>query len=170
MANIVATSGASDANSYCTISQAEAYFLDRLHKATWTDAEGSDKQAALIWATRLLDEICDWLGSKTGNLDDQALRWPRNFIYDSDNNNLPNTSIPFFLRDATAEFAIHLLAEDRTLETNRGMMGFSEIKIDVINLKIDKGKAKKLMPPSVWTMVRYYCSYIGTGQRTTIRI
>lgn len=169
MANIVATVGASNANSYCTISEAENYFLDRLHNTIWTTAEGSDKQAALIWATRLLDEICDWLGSKTGDLT-QALRWPRDFIYDPDGNNHPNTSIPQFLKNATAEFAFHLLGEDRTLETNRGMMGFSEIKVDVIDLKINQSKAKKLMPPSVWTIVRPYCTYKGTGQRKTVRV
>lgn len=169
MANIIATPGASDANSYCTIKEAETYFQDRLHKTNWTSAEGTSKQPALIWATRLLDEICVWDGKKTNDLD-QALRWPRDFIYDPDGDSLPNTSIPQFLKDATAEFAMSLIGEDRTLETNRGLMGFTEIKIDVITLKIDKNKAKKLMPNSVWTMVRRYCSYEGAGTRRIVRV
>jgi len=168
MARLVTTAGSASANSYCSISEAEDYFIDRLHKSDWSGASGSEKQAGLIWATRLLDEICDWHGIKV--TDAQALRWPRNYVTDPDGYLLESDEIPVFLKRATAEFAMYLIAEDRTLETNRGLMGFKSIKVDVISLTIDKAKAKKLMPPSVWTMVRPYAAYKGTGQRTTVRV
>ena len=61
---LVATPGASNANSYTTVAEATAYFESRLYRSTWENADPADQTVALIWATRVLDEQIDWLGTK----------------------------------------------------------------------------------------------------------
>ena len=44
---IIATPGASNANSYVTLANAETFFESRLHKTDWTDATDANKNIAL---------------------------------------------------------------------------------------------------------------------------
>ena len=70
-----ATAAGATSNTYITLADAELYYETRLHVSDWDNANDADKGAALVWATRLLDEWMDWDGSNYD--DDQALRWPR---------------------------------------------------------------------------------------------
>jgi hypothetical protein len=90
-----------------------------------------------------------------------ALRWPRYDVYHEDGYQITQTAIPQFLKDATAEFAYHLLQEDRTLETNRDSIGYEMIQIGDLKLKVDKFTHKPIMPPSVWMIIRDYGTRAG---------
>ena len=167
---LVATAGAVNANSYSTMTEAEDYMENRLHKSDWTDATDNDREAALLWATALLDRLCNWDGAKAS--DTQALRWPRTFIYDPDGKTVNGATIPQFLKDATAEFALHLIGSDMTETISRDLEGFKQIEVGSLNLVLDtEGGAykKAIMPDSVWIIVRSYCSRIGSS-KTLIRV
>jgi hypothetical protein len=157
---IDATAGGASANCYCTLAEAYTYHESRLHSmATWDAADdGEEKTPALIWATRLLDESVKWIGSKS--TETQALRWPRQYIYDIDGIEIESTIIPQFLKNATAEFAFYLLSNDLTADDTRDLMGFEELKVGPISLKVDKYTKKPVLPRSVAYMVRRY-STIG---------
>ena len=76
MAVLNAVPGDPLANAYSTVVQATASFTMRLQTAPWTDASVPDQEAALQWATRLIDEQVHWYGVPT--YPDQALashRW-----------------------------------------------------------------------------------------------
>jgi len=167
---LVATAGAVDANSYSTMTEAEDYFENRLHRSNWDDANSNDQEAALLMATGLLDRLCDWDGSKPN--DTQALRWPRSFIWDPDGKKVDTDIIPQFLKDATAEFALHLIGSDMTITIDRDLEGFKQLEVGPLNLVLDVagGAHKKaIMPDSVWIIVRSYCSRIG-GSKTLVRV
>jgi len=162
---LIATPGAT-ANTYVTMTEAEDYIETRLHADNWTDANSNDQEAALLWATALLDRLCNWNGAKA--VDTQALRWPRSFIYDSDGNPVSGTTIPQFLKDATAEFALHLIGSDFTITASRDTIGYKQIEVGSLNLVMDTehGVVKKAMlPESVWIIVRQYCTRIGAIKR-----
>ena len=162
--------GTPGANAYCSLDEAEAFFEERLHKAAWDNAADEDKEAALIWATRLLDETVLWNGRPASA--DQPLAWPRHGVVDPKGLEIEEDEIPPFLKRATAEFAMHLIQEDRTLETNRDLKGFRRLEVDVINIVVDtkstQGK-KQLLPPSVWFIIRPYGRLISSS-RTLVRI
>jgi len=154
MADMVVTAGATTANSYSSIDDADIYHEKHLYASNWTSANDESKEKALMWATRLLDEMVIWQGlAKTST---QALLWPRQVVYDREGNSISSTEIPQFLKDATAEFARLLISEDRTLETNRDLVGFKKMKVDVLELEVDTYKNKPVMPPSVWSIVKFY--------------
>jgi hypothetical protein len=168
---LIATAGASDANSYATYTEAEAYIETRLHADNWDDANDDDREAGLMMATALLDRLCNWDGDKAS--DSQALRWPRNYIYDPDGDSVDGDLIPQFLKDATAEFALHLLGDDLTETISRDLEGFKQIEVGSLNLVLDTegGAYKKgMMPDSVWIIVRSYCVRIGKSNKLLVRV
>jgi hypothetical protein len=159
---IIATAGAANANSYCTLAEANTYHDEkRFHsKDTWISNGSNDRSRGLIWASRLLDEMVQWQGTivyTTG-----ALRWPRYNVWHPDGYMLTQTAVPQFVKDAASEFAYHLLVEDRTEETGRDTRGFKKIAIGDLKMEIDEWTAKPVMPPSVWSIVRDYASKVGS--------
>lgn len=179
---INAEAGSSTANSYVTLNEAIEYMDTRLHKTSWLSAGTEDKKRALVWATRLLDDQVAWKGIKSS--DTQALRWPREYCPERDSTTgggyedfdsgvgnmtryLDGSEIPVFLKNATAEFAMFLLAEDRTLETNRDLMGFKRMRVDVIEMEVDPWTKRPMLPASVWSIIKWYAE--KTGGLTLVR-
>lgn len=156
---LVATAAASNANSYCTRIEADDYHKTHLYNSTWIAADDWQREAALIWATRLLDEQIDWKGYVETTT--QALRWPRADVLDRDGRRyLDNTAIPLFLKQATAELARHLLAGDRTQERS---IGIASVKADTVDVVFDKHDVKPVLPPSVRSIVQVYGDVQGPG-------
>ncbi len=154
---IVETPGAANANSYSTKAEASSiggYFETRLFSTDWTDASTPDRNIALVWATRLLDDWVEWQGHKVS--DGQALRWPRSSVSDRDGYAFDNDEIPQFLKNATAELAVYLLEEDPTAAPDT--LGFSRLKVASLELVVDKSDRDKesVIPDSVKSMVELY--------------
>ena len=164
---VIATAGAVDANSYCTLAEAEAYFLGRLHITDdWTAAIAADKNAALVWATSVLDSEMNWYGWAISET--QALRWPRSGLMTPDHYCVTSVDIPTFLKRATAEFAMHLIAADRLADADT--MGFKKIAVGSIQITTDKFDRKSIIPKAVWDIVRPYGSkFSGSSSTRLIR-
>lgn len=110
--------GLSTANSYVSVSDADTLLAMRGYALEWDQAAtagtppAGSKEQMLMWATRLLDEQCAWLGERMST--SQALRWPRSSVPTKDDDDyLANNVIPQFLKVATAELALALLKKDR---------------------------------------------------------
>ena len=159
---LVTTPGAANANSYCSAAEADAYFETRLHDSVWDTLD--DPEAALIWATRLLDERFVWAG--TINSSSQALRWPRIGVYNDDGVEMDSATIPQWLKNATAELALKLAASDRTDDASSS--GLRDMKVGPIELTFDKHYNIPTIPPSVIAMVASY-GYLKTRRRKLVR-
>jgi len=170
---IIKTAGAADANSYANTDDGDNYMETRLHTDNWDNATDDEKEFSLIWATRLLDALCAWDGAKL--TDTQALRWPREFIWDPDGNPVDSTTIPSFLSNATCEYALHLIGSDRTQTFDPSLIGFSRLAVGPLEIELSdpsKGQVSKssMIPESVWILIRQYCTRVGKRTRTTILI
>ena len=149
---IDASVGGANSNSYLTLAEAETYQLSRLDNSAWTGATTDQKNRALVTASRLLDEHVKWTGSS--NTSTQALQFPRIDVFDRHGVEFSAEIIPKFLKDATAELAMHLLDEDRTKDPDT--KGFSEIEAGPISIKVDKFDRRSVIPDSVRAMVQFY--------------
>lgn len=165
-------------NAYATIAEANAYHATRLHNSAWTSATDPTKEAAIIWATRNF-EVIEWKGWVT--VADQLLQWPRSGVFKNGNEaydasaaalyyNIildPNT-VPTFLKEATAEAAFWLVSSDVTAPT--GSEGYRRMKVDVIELEIDKHDRLKWLNDAVkniiWRYMRTSNKYTAKVQRT----
>lgn len=120
-------------NCYISLAAANEYHQTRLHNDAWTNASATEKMKALIWASRMLDTL-QWRGVRT--VATQAKEFPRTGLYVMSGYMLDELSIPQFLKETTAELAFWLLDQDSTAPA--GTEGFSQIRVDVIDIKIDK--------------------------------
>ena len=153
-----ATAGGASANAYCTVAEADSYHEGRLHIEDWTGAATATKEAAIVWATTLLDTQMDWVGSQTTTT--QALRWPRSGIIDTEGYSVDDDAIPQFLINATAEFARLLIIEDRTVEQSGDE--YEEIRVGPIMLKMRLTSKKQLISDTIYDFIKHYGEmYLG---------
>lgn len=132
---INATAGSATANSYVTLTVAEQYHLDRpAVGTTWADATNDQKNAALLWSTKLLERLFEWNGSVVDTT--QALLWPRAGLIDTNGwETLDTTTVPLLIQYATAEFARQLLVEDRTADSDIIRQGIKSIRASAVRLE-----------------------------------
>ena len=132
---LVVTPGDASANSYCSRAVADLYHTNRLHASTWTNASEDTKDAALIMATRVLDQQFTWAGFRTYP-GVQALEWPRTGLLNEEGDQaLDPTTIPLRLQYATAEFARLLIDSDTTVSS--GVAGGAITKLKAGSVQID---------------------------------
>ena len=168
MPTIVATAGAANANSYATLTEAQAYHDVHLYADTWNNAEDDNKIIALIWATRMLDEVCQWDGVKVQQ--SQSLRWPRSWVYDQDGYVFPNDSIPQWLKNVTAELARHLLSKDRLQAMEDAIAGLKSVQAGSVSVEFDSMDRISALPISVQQMLEPYAKTSSGGwQVPTVR-
>lgn len=68
------------------------------------------REAALIWATQILDRSFVWQGAPAAT--DQKLAWPRYGVVNRDGTPVTYTEVPEMLRRLTAEFGHYLMRAD----------------------------------------------------------
>jgi len=164
-------------NAYCTRAEADAYHAERLHNTAWTGASNADKDAAIIWATRNFETLV-WLGWMTDPA--QNLQWPRSGVYKNGGEVIDPSAaalyynivfdpatIPTFLKQATAEAAMWLLASDTTAP--KGDEGYRRIKVDTVELEVDKRDRLSWMNDSVRNMIWRYIRESNKYQATVVR-
>ncbi len=170
MATLVATAGASNANSYLTQAEADAYFETRLAASTWEDSD--DKEKALMMATRVLDKLLQpytylvpaangvaahyrtrahWSGSPSTTT--QKLAWPRTGMTDGNGNAIATNVIPQDLKDAVAELAMQLITADRTLDNDVSAQGISSLRVGSIALTFKDQIEANVIPDAVWNLL-----------------
>ncbi len=117
--------GMAGANSYADVPDGDMYHEAHLYASVWTAATEARKEAALMMATRLIDSLFQFNGSRASA--SQALQWPRAECRDPDGGRgtlsvllpmssgfVPYNIVPAAVLQATCELARELLAADRT--------------------------------------------------------
>lgn len=147
------TVGGDNANSYSTLVEAAAFHEANPATPTtaWADLEEQTRIAALIMATRVLDEQCDWIGTKKSAT--QALRWPRYDAVDQDDYPIANDIIPKALKHATAELAKYLVAQDRFATMDGQVAGLKSVQAGSVSVEFDKVDRIAALPPSVLSLL-----------------
>lgn len=146
---IDSTPSGDSANSYISISDADDYFSTHLYASDWDNATVESKEKALVMSTRILDEKIDWIGSK--NTKEQALAWGRSGVMD-DGYDVDATIVPQPVKNATAEFAKNLIADNST--ENADGKGLEKLKVDTVELTFDKSDTADVLPDIVKEMLR----------------
>jgi hypothetical protein len=166
MAALDASIGGTSANSYSSQADATDYLTtERLYTAAWVAASTADKDAALIWATRTLDSLFDWLGDKV--VDTQALRHPRYGLLDPDGYSILDTVLAPNLVRATQSLAANLLEQDRLSDPELTGLGLSRLKIDTIEMTIDGKNLQEIVPQDIILMLDHLGDYTGAAGRNS---
>ena len=152
---LTTTAGSASANSYCDLADAEAYVATLNWYESWTGKTDEQKKGALVQATRLFQSLA-WKGRKASNT--QALVWPRAYVTDRDGYAVDSTTIPVWLEEATAEFALRLLAEDRQADLGANVPGQAKVGSLFIT-----GNTHQMLPSAVYDLIGPYLESGGGG-------
>lgn len=147
--------GTPESNSYCTILEGDAYFLDRLHgSATWTSLilpgdDTSQQESALITCSRLIDWYNDFKGVKVD--EDNGLDWPRTGSVRSSGVAVDDDIIPVEVKQAVFELVLSSAISDRTADDP--LAGLSQATAGPLTVKTDGGgsnsTAKEVIPEHI---------------------
>lgn len=96
-------SGRSDATSFCSVADADAYLAGA--STVWTGSGTGQKQAALERASRFIAQTYEGQWRGTRSYERQALPWPRLDVCDADGYAIGWNSVPRAVREATIEAA-----------------------------------------------------------------
>lgn len=111
-----------------------------------------EKERACLWATRVLDEHMDWYGARRTR--EQALRFPRSGITDSDGEFLDYDTIPALLARATAELALAYLSRNLFSQPDLLGLGISDATVGPLSVTIDRAQQEDLIPDNILSMLR----------------
>jgi len=156
-----------DANSYCTVAEGDTYNQSVLYADAWLNASTNDKTIALVQATRLLDEMVNWMGWPITTT--QALRWPRVWVWKRDRLFYEaSDSLPVWLVQATAEFARNLLASDRFADS--APVGFTSVSVPGMSATVERANLPRVLPVSVQILVGPYGQVNQPGSISSARL
>jgi hypothetical protein len=137
---LVATAGASNANSYLSVAGADSIADGMVGTLTWSSATSTDKAKALITATNGLETL-EWIGSRASTT--QALAWPRSGASCGDKAPADD-EIPRELELATFDLANALLTTPTLLRSSSSSAALvpgvpnrdlKRVKLDVMELE-----------------------------------
>jgi hypothetical protein len=132
-------SGKTDAVSYCSAADADAFHLAR-GNAAWADLDPADKESALVRATDHMLEFYRgrWKGVRTNTT--QALDWPRSGVIIDDGQEVEQDVVLPEVKNACAMLALKASAEDLAPDLDRET---SREKIDVLEFEYRPGSQIK---------------------------
>jgi hypothetical protein len=166
---LVATSGASNANSYCTVAEATTYHESHLYSTDWTSASTDTKTIALIHATREIEARFEWVSFPTSQ--DQALQWPRSSIlkrggidyYDND-------VVPPEIKNAVSEYARQLIAGNRSADYDVETKGLRSLIAGPISLEFKDSATARPVPDAVLALIPSWWGWLANrGMRPLLR-
>lgn len=143
--------GIETANSFASVAFADAYHAASLYSAGWTAASEPRKEAALIMATRLLVSSVVFPGRQTFP-GVQGLPFPRECVT-LDGVTLPNNITPTPIKNATAELAKLLLAEDLTIDPAQNDLKLLNLGKGALEIEFREGTKKKTIPTIISTLL-----------------
>lgn len=117
-------SGVDGANTYCSREDADTYLDGRLYAEKWQTVDAVTRDRALAMATLLLDEHVRWAGARVITTRESPA-WPRSGTYDRGGQLIDSTALPTCVVQATAEFALRLIEEDRVRKSEDVAVGVS---------------------------------------------
>jgi hypothetical protein len=171
-ATLVTTAGAANANAYCTLAFANQYALNRpAVGTTWSTASDEQKNAAILWATLLMDSLWDWSGFATDTT--QVLQWPRQGMLKRTGWEYVDVhTIPTELQNATAEYARQLLAGDLAGNSDVETQGITSLRAGPVALTFKDSVTAKPVPDTVFNLIPPSWGYVRsrmTGVSRTVR-
>lgn len=166
---LIATPAASNANSYCTLSEFGDYLASRgTVPLSWNAVD----DGALINATRVLSRFLapyrylvpavsgiaahyitrsTWTGNPTTPT--QALPWPRTGMFNVNGVLIDSMLIPQELKDAQCELAGQLSVADRTLDSDIETQGITAVRAGSVSVNFKQNVEAKVIPDAVWWLL-----------------
>ena len=140
MAALDATVGGPSANSYVTEAEATDYFDS--HVLAIDMSAYIAAQSVLIHASRLLDDLVVWIGTKSTTT--QAMEWPRDVPSGEYVNEIPQN-----VKHAVFELSLHLVTTGSTVSDD----DINQIDVGPVKLKFNVDAPSVMLPQLVTAII-----------------
>lgn len=128
-----ATVGGANSNTFGTLTEANDYLAARLNVGAWTSLpDDASKNAALAWATRLMEAEIDWTGMPASTT--QALAWPRTGMVGRNGAVIPSDVIPQEIKNLQFELALQLASSDPLAINQAAAAGLTSLQAGPVKL------------------------------------
>lgn len=172
---LVATPGASNANGFLTVAEADSLAAEHPFGAPWIAISVSQiKEAYIITATRILNSQC-FLGQATTST--QYLGFPRSGLLNRNGYSLDPTIVPLEVKQATFELILVLIDSSTVAESPIDVLGITEVKAGPVSLKFKDDISFKIVPDSVrdvlvpsWLCPVIEDPWVHTTKRISFRV
>lgn len=151
--------GLVSADAYISVADADAYFTASAN-SIWTASTTPAKEVAIIKATRYIEKR---FGTKWKGLiskSDQALGWPRRYVYDEIGTELAD-QVPVQVARACAEYAVQALINPLIPETVYPIADGAPVPFGRVNRKIEK--VGPLYEETYYSVSGTNASKVGSG-------
>lgn len=153
-----------DSTSYCSIAVADDYLSIHPGVAAWTAATQEQKETALSYATRMIDQGVRFSGQK--QTAEQALEFPRVRCYDTRRHEyVPTSSIPLPLKQAVAEMALVIIsggvASTKVAGVDVGMI--SSISVPDLSISLSGNSKSSQITTAASDLLRRYGWVVGAS-------
>lgn len=169
MAELISTPGAADANSYCSVEQANDYIASNYLstdplRIKWNNVQETDKPVLLMKATAFLDSIVRWHFARETNT--QALAFPAKDVPvmgswatgDEVDHKVPAGTIPAAIVQGQVEVALGFLGGSVNSGSSRTL---DSLKVGSVSLDFNQdSNPSKLFPTSVELALRRFGSFV----------
>lgn len=165
---VIATPGASNANSFLTRTRADELALEHPYSSAWTGLTDTNKKdAALIRFSKIVSAEC-WRGKRA--IAGQRLSFPRLGLKYDDDNEVDSSTIPPEIEEAVFIGVLGLLQKDTSLPPSQLVEGLTKLKADVVELGF-KDLRYKSMPDHVKSMIpsSWFCPEI-VSQKAVLKV
>ena len=151
----------SSANTYVTVDYVDSY-CDDLGLSDWEDLTETEKEQAILRAMSFI-ESQSFKGVKTDV--DNALKWPREGVYDEDGYAIDDDTIPDRLKKAVARAAYEECLDANCLQQNIDK-GVKREKIDILETEYFISDS---LPTTTYQAVNNYLKpYVKSSNQVSI--
>lgn len=167
MPTVIATVGASNANSYATVAEADSYFSDSFGRSLWSQTTQANREAAVITASRYLDQYMTWTGQRATS--DQAMEWPRINTFDKTGRPYAIDIVPGPVRFATFELAYYIVENGGLSFASQSV---DRVKVGPVDVEFTQNSVDEGIPSFVENLVAHIGSsdVAGPGSARSVRL
>lgn len=134
---LITTPGASDANSYASVLEADAYFSGHVYASGWFSSSTAKKEQSLIQFRRMMDAMPRaWTGEPS--TETQALGWPRVGMRNRNGFVIASGVIPNDLKDAQSEGAGQLIVKNLMASNSSVLQGIASASAGPVSVTFEK--------------------------------
>lgn len=161
MPTVDAGVGASTANSYVTVAEADAYFDSAYCRSLWLSAEVDVKERLVISASRYLDQFIEWVGFRNDPI--QSMAWPRKMA-DIHGYLFPHNEIPRTVKEAVFELAYHMLSSGAPISFEAQVV--DRVKVGPIDVEFTNGAIDDGLPSFIEDLIGAFGSPMKKSKNT----
>ncbi len=149
------TIGSDTFDVYAPRADTDSYFNGKLGRSSWAGSGGTDKDRALVSATRLFD-LENWEGAPADLVTPQPIAWPRTGVVDKNGTAVGAAVFPEDLLNGFYELAQAVIDDPAIADTVDTSSNIKGVTADVVTVRFFRATEGTRYPRSVFDYISQF--------------